>query len=350
MLKEIRNCNYNCIFQNNEIITNYINNKNLHNLNKNEEQNNIKNYMNNISISSITKSNNSLIPTSCVKTIKIFENIQSDNKKSMINNPSIKKNIILKQKINENKKTNNKKNKLNHSMDNNFNSNIFMNLNMNEPTENIIFSNNNDDNKENNVKPKYIISNMSTEYLDNMEIILKNLKIEGFQKYNKKIKENKKKKENLQKSVDNLKKEILSYNHNKKSLILQNKKIENDIKKMRSISLRLKHNNYLIDKEQQSIPHNNNEDLISIKERTLKMEEEIIKKQNEIINLQNNIKLTNKKINEKKLQIKKIKESIHIIKNHSHKIYLKLEHLEKNNQEVLYNIGKIYLKEFKNYK
>ena len=350
MLKEIRNCNYNCIFQNNEIITNYINNKNLHNLNKNEEQNNIKNYMNNISISSITKSNNSLIPTSCVKTIKIFENIQSDNKKSMINNHSIKKNIILKQKINENKKTNNKKNKLNHSMDNNFNSNIFMNLNMNEPTENIIFSNNNDDNKENNVKPKYIISNMSTEYLDNMEIILKNLKIEGFQKYNKKIKENKKKKENLQRSVDNLKKEILSYNHNKKSLILQNKKIENDIKKMRSISLRLKHNNYLIDKEQQSIPHNNNEDLISIKERTLKMEEEIIKKQNEIINLQNNIKLTNKKINEKKLQIKKIKESIHIIKNHSHKIYLKLEHLEKNNQEVLYNIGKIYLKEFKNYK
>ena len=350
MLKEIRNCNYNCIFQNNEIITNYINNKNLHNLNKNEELNNIKNYMNNISISSITKSNNSLIPTSCVKTIKIFENIQSDNKKSMINNPSIKKNIILKQKINENKKTNNKKNKLNHSMDNNFNSNIFMNLNMNEPTENIIFSNNNDDNKENNVKPKYIISNMSTEYLDNMEIILKNLKIEGFQKYNKKIKENKKKKENLQKSVDNLKKEILSYNHNKKSLILQNKKIENDIKKMRSISLRLKHNNYLIDKEQQSIPHNNNEDLISIKERTLKMEEEIIKKQNEIINLQNNIKLTNKKINEKKLQIKKFKESIQIIKNHSHKIYLKLEHLEKNNQEVLYNIGKIYLKEFKNYK
>ena len=194
-------------------------------------------------------------------------------------------------------------------MDNNFNSNIFMNLNMNEPTENIIFSNNNDDNKENNVKPKYIISNMSTEYLDNMEIILKNLKIEGFQKYNKKIKENKKKKENLQKSVDNLKKEILSYNHNKKSLILQNKKIENDIKKMRSISLRLKHNNYLIDKEQQSIPHNNNEDLISIKERTLKMEEEIIKIQNDIIKLQNNIKLTNKKINEKKLQIKKIKES-----------------------------------------
>ena len=350
MLKEIRNCNYNCIFQNNEIIPNYINNKNLHNLYKNEEQNNIKNYMNNISISSITKSNNSLIPTSCVKTIKIFENIQSDNKKSMINNPSIKKNIILKQKINENKKTNNKKNKLNHSMDNNFNSNIFMNLNMNEPTENIRFSNNNDDNKENNVKPKYIMSNMSTEYLDNMEIILKNLKIEGFQKYNKKIKENKKKKENLQKSVDNLKKEILSYNHNKKSLILQNKKIENDIKKMRSISLRLKHNNYLIDKEQQSIPHNNNEDLISIKERTLKMEEEIIKIQNDIIKLQNNIKLTNKKINEKKLQIKKIKESIHIIKNHSHKIYLKLEHLEKNNQEVLYNIGKIYLKEFKNYK
>ena len=98
MLKEIRNCNYNCIFQNNEIITNYINNKNLHNLNKNEEQNNIKNYMNNISISSITKSNNSLIPTSCVKTIKIFENIQSDNKKLMINNPSIKKNNNFKTK------------------------------------------------------------------------------------------------------------------------------------------------------------------------------------------------------------------------------------------------------------
>ena len=210
--------------------------------------------MNNISESSITKFPNSLNQISSVKTIKIFENIQSDSKKSMVNESFFNKNNILKQKINENKKTNNKKSKLNHSMDNNFNSNIFMNLNMNEPTENIIFSNNNDDNKENNVKPKYIISNMSTEYLDNMEIILKNLKIEGFQKYNKKIKENKIKKENLQRSVDNLKKEIVSYNHTKKSLILQNKKIENDITKMRSISMRLKKNNHLIDKEQQNIP------------------------------------------------------------------------------------------------
>ena len=349
MLKEIRNCKYNCNFQNNEIIPNCINIKNFQETKK-KDNNNMNNFMNNISERSINKFPNSLNQISSVKTIQIFENIQCDSKKSNVNHCFFNKNNILKQKISENKKTNNKKSKLNHSMDNNFNSNIFMNLNMNEPTENIIFSNNNDDNKENNIKPKYIMSNMSTEYLDNMEIILKNLKIEGFQKYNKKIKENKKKKENLQKSVDNLKKEILSYNHNKKSLILQNKKIENDIKKMRSISLRLKHNNYLIDKEQQSIPHNNNEDLISIKERTLKMEEEIIKIQNDIIKLQNNIKLTNKKINEKKLQIKKIKESIHIIKNHSHKIYLKLEHLEKNNQEVLYNIGKIYLKEFKNYK
>ena len=105
----------------------------------------------------------------------------------------------------------------------------------------------------------------------------------------------------------------------------------------------------MIEKEQQNIPYNNKE-LILIKERTLKMEEEIIKKQNEIIKLQNNIKKKNKKINDKKLQIKKIKETIHLIKNHSHKIYLKLENLEKNNQEVLYNIGKLYLKEFENYK
>jgi hypothetical protein len=74
-----------------------------------------------------------------------------------------------------------------------------------------------------------------------MEIILNNIKIKGFQKYNTKIKEKKKKKENLQRSVDNLKKEILSYDyHNKKSLILQNNKIVNDINKMRSISIRLK--------------------------------------------------------------------------------------------------------------
>ena len=95
----------------------------------------------------------------------------------------------------------------------------------------------------------------------------------------------------------------------------------------------------MIEKEQQNIPYNN-EELILIKERTLKMEEEIIKKQNEIIKLQNNIKKKNKKI----------KETIHLIKNHSHKIYLKLENLEKNNQEVLYNIGKLYLKEFEKYK
>ena len=38
------------------------------------------------------------------------------------------------------------------------------------------------------------MSNMSTEYLDNMEIILNNIKIKGFQKYNTKIKEKKKKK------------------------------------------------------------------------------------------------------------------------------------------------------------
>jgi hypothetical protein len=178
---------------------------------------------------------------SSIKTIKIFENIQSASKKSMVNESFFNKNNILKQKISENKKTNNKKSKLNHSMDNNFNSNIFMDLNIKESSENIINLNNNFEIKESNSKAKYIISNMSTEYLDNMEIILNNIKIKGFQKYNTKIKEKKKKKENLQRSVDNLKKEILSYDyHNKKSLILQNNKIVNDINKMRSISIRLK--------------------------------------------------------------------------------------------------------------
>ena len=348
MLKEIRNCNYNCNFQNNEIIPNFINIKNFQETKK-KDNNNMNNFMNNISERSITKFPNSLNQISSVKTIQIFENIQSDSKKSNVNHCFFNNNNIIKQKINENQKTNNKKSKLNHSMDNNCNSNIFVNINISEPSENNITSNNNCDNRENNVKQRYIMSNLSTEYYDNMEIILNNLKIEGFQKYNKKIKENKIKKENLQRSVDNLKKEIISYNHTKKSLILQNKKIENDITKMRSISMRLKKNNHLIDKEQQNIP-NNNEELILIKQRTLKMEEEIIKEQNEIIKLQNNIKKINKKINDKKLQIKKIKETIHILKNHSHKIYLKLEHLEKNNQEVLYNIGKLYLNEFENYK
>ena len=348
MLKEIRNCKYNCNFQNIEIIPKFIHLKKIQ-LTKNQEHKNRNNFMNNISESSINKFPNSLNQMSSIKTIKIFENIQSASKKSMVNESFFNKNNILKQKISENKKTNNKKSKLNHSMDNNFNSNIFMDLNIKESSENIINSNNNFENKESNSKAKYIMSNMSTEYLDNMEIIFNNLKIKGFQKYNTKIKEKKKKKENLQRSVDNLKKEILSYNHNKKSLILQNNKIVNDINKMRSISIRLKNNNYLIEKEQQNIPYNN-EELILIKERTLKMEEEIIKKQNEIIKLQNNIKKKNKKINDKKLQIKKIKETIHLIKNHSHKIYLKLENLEKNNQEVLYNIGKLYLKEFENYK
>ena len=197
--------------------------------------------MNNISESSINKFPNSLNQMSSIKTIKIFENIQSASKKSMVNESFFNKNNILKQKISQNKKTNNKKSKLNHSMDNNFNSNIFMDLNIKESSENIINLNNNFEIKESNSKAKYIISNMSTEYLDNMEIILNNIKIKGFQKYNTKIKEKKKKKENLQRSVDNLKKEILSYDyHNKKSLILQNNKIVNDINKMRSISIRLK--------------------------------------------------------------------------------------------------------------
>ena len=114
--------------------------------------------------------------------------------------------------------------------------------------------------------------------------------------------------------------------------------------------MRIKNNNYLINKQQQNIQINNNDELKITKENTNKIQEEIYKEENEIKKIQNNIKKINKKINDKKTEIKSLKDAIQIIKNHSCKIHLKLEHLEKNNQEVLYNIGKIYLKEFKNYK